>query len=188
MWSLLRKSMWLLAPAAVVLAFPLTASAWNNFPGGGGGGASWGGFSGRSYYGPSYYGPVSFQPYYYAVPVPYYVPTPEPYRYQTTYPAEEQPATITLRVPAAAQVFFDGDKTRQTGAVRSYLSPPLRPGPSYRYSVRVEWKEGGRARSQTRSLYVHAGDQVHVSFGQGRSNGASAQALSAAEATGPPRR
>ena len=165
MWALLRKHVSLLAAAAAVLAFPLTASAWNNFPSGGGGGSSWGGYSG-GYYGPSYYRPTYAQPYYYPVPVAYYVPTPQPAREQLAFPAGERPANITLRVPAGAQVFFDGDTTRQTGTVRQFVSPPLPQGPDYHYAVRVEWKEGGRSVTRTRRLTVHAGDQVNMSFGQ----------------------
>src|SRR5690349_5186537 len=107
MWALLRKHMALLAAAAAVLAYPLTASAWNNHPDGSGrGGWSGGGFSG-GYYGASYYRPMYAQPYYYPVPVAYYVPTPQPAQEQLAFPSGERPASITLRVPAGAQVFFD---------------------------------------------------------------------------------
>jgi len=167
MSSLHRKPVWLLVAAAVVLADPLTASAWNNFPSGGSGGSSWGSFSG-GYYGPSYYRPMYAQPYYYPVPVAYYVPTPQPAQEQLAFPSGDRPAGITLRVPAGARFFFDGDTTRQTGAVRRFVSPPLPPGPDYHYAVRVAWKEGGQSVTQTRRLTVHAGDQVNLSFGQDR--------------------
>jgi uncharacterized protein (TIGR03000 family) len=139
------------------------------------GGWSGGGFSG-GYYGPSSYRPMYAQPYYDPVPVAYYVPTPQPAQEQLAFPSGDRPAGITLRVPAGAQVFFDGDTTRQTGAVRRFVSPPLPHGSDYHYAVRVEWKEGGQSVTQTRRLTVHAGDQVNMSFGQSRTNEPSAQA------------
>jgi hypothetical protein len=44
--------------------------------------------------------------------------------------------------------------------LRQFVSPPLTPGKSYTYTVRVLWPEEGRWVSQAHSFRVHAGD-VH---------------------------
>jgi uncharacterized protein (TIGR03000 family) len=79
--------------------------------------------------------------------------------------SEEEPgsaAYITLRVPAGAEVWFDGARTRQTGPVRQYSSPPLSPGRTYTYQVRVRWEEGGKAVEQTRRIKVQANARVDL--------------------------
>src|SRR5262245_11779316 len=53
-------------------------------------------------------------------------------------------ATIRVRVPADAEVWFGLEKTTQTGPERTFQSPPVPPGRSYVYSVRARWVEGGK--------------------------------------------
>jgi uncharacterized protein (TIGR03000 family) len=78
---------------------------------------------------------------------------------------------ITMRVPPNAQVWFDNDKTAQTGVVRSYISPPLNPNGDFAYHVRVQWTENGRPVDRTRKVDVHAGDRLFVNFMQPSSQG-----------------
>jgi uncharacterized protein (TIGR03000 family) len=73
-------------------------------------------------------------------------------------------AQIDLQVPADAQVWFDGEKTTQTGSPRQFVSPPLTPGRAYTYEVRAAWKEGGREVMESRRLSVRAGDHLTASF------------------------
>jgi uncharacterized protein (TIGR03000 family) len=72
--------------------------------------------------------------------------------------------TVEVQVPAAAEVWFDGDKTAQTGASRVFHSPALRPGASYLYLVRAKWNEAGHDVEQIQGVTVHAGERVRVSF------------------------
>jgi uncharacterized protein (TIGR03000 family) len=74
------------------------------------------------------------------------------------------PAEIDLQAPADAQVWFDGEKTTQTGALRQFVSPPLTPGRPHTYEVRAAWKEGGREVTESRRLSVRAGERSSVSF------------------------
>ncbi len=79
--------------------------------------------------------------------------------------ASSQPddrACIWLRVPADAEVWFEGIKTRQTGAGRYFFSPPLIPGLTYAYRVEARWKEEGKPIERQRQIVVHAGDSLHV--------------------------
>jgi uncharacterized protein (TIGR03000 family) len=71
-------------------------------------------------------------------------------------------ARIWLRVPADAAVWFEGIKTRQTGAERYFFSPPLAPGVTYAYDVEARWKEGGKPVERQRQIVVRAGDSLRV--------------------------
>src|SRR5262249_34540729 len=51
-------------------------------------------------------------------------------------------AHVTVRVPANAQLWFEGSPTTSTGPVREFQSPPLRPG-RYTYAIRARWSENG---------------------------------------------
>ena len=81
---------------------------------------------------------------------------------------QQQPADLTahveVRVPADADVWLGAGKTRQTGAVRQFVSPPLAPGQEYTYEVRARWTEGGKEVVQTRRLDVRAGSWKGVDF------------------------
>jgi uncharacterized protein (TIGR03000 family) len=72
--------------------------------------------------------------------------------------------TVEVQVPAGAEVWFDGDKTSQTGASRVFRSPALRPGVSYLYLVRAKWKDNGHDVEQVQGVTVHAGENVRVGF------------------------
>jgi uncharacterized protein (TIGR03000 family) len=77
---------------------------------------------------------------------------------------KDTPAYITARVPAKAELWFDGVKTRSTGLVRKFQSPALTPGTRYAYTIRARWKENGRTVTQTRRLTVEAGENIAVRF------------------------
>jgi uncharacterized protein (TIGR03000 family) len=90
-------------------------------------------------------------------------PTVGPWLNQAGY--AEQPdsrARIRLHVPADAEVWFDGVKTRQTGAERSFHSPPLAPGVTYAYEVEARWKKDGKTARRQRHIVVHAGDTLRI--------------------------
>jgi len=74
------------------------------------------------------------------------------------------PVTVTLKVPANAEVWFNGAKTTQTGAVRQFQSPPVEPGATYEYEIRVTWPEFGQPVTQTRHVTVRAGQNVDLDF------------------------
>jgi uncharacterized protein (TIGR03000 family) len=76
-------------------------------------------------------------------------------------------AEVEVRVPAGAQVYFDGHATSQTGADRSFTTPPLEPKEDYVYEVRAHWDAAGRPVDETRKVTVHAGDHLVVDFHKG---------------------
>jgi uncharacterized protein (TIGR03000 family) len=71
-------------------------------------------------------------------------------------------AYITLQVPANAEVWFNGETTKQTGPTRHFDSPPLQPGKSYFYTLRVRWQKDGKAVEETRRVNVRANDRVSL--------------------------
>jgi uncharacterized protein (TIGR03000 family) len=75
-------------------------------------------------------------------------------------------ATIDVRVPAPdAEVFFEGNNTRQAGIRRLFQSPVLEAGPTYYYKIRAKWKQpDGQIVQQERSVGVKANETTVVDF------------------------
>jgi uncharacterized protein (TIGR03000 family) len=71
---------------------------------------------------------------------------------------------LTVHVPAGADVWIEGAKTQQTGAVRHFESPRLESDQRYRYTVRARWQENGKVKDQTRQIPVTAGARATVDF------------------------
>ena len=65
-------------------------------------------------------------------------------------------ALIDVRVPAAdAEVYFEGNNTRQSGARRLFQSPAIQVGTTFFYKVRARWKQpDGSIADQERSVGV----------------------------------
>jgi len=74
---------------------------------------------------------------------------------------------IDVRLPADAKIWFDDNPTSQTGAFRTFVSPPLEPDKDHFYQVKVRWQENGQDVTRTRKVEVHAGDRLNLSFGPG---------------------
>jgi uncharacterized protein (TIGR03000 family) len=77
-------------------------------------------------------------------------------------------ATIELRVPGNARVWFNGKRTRQGGRVRDYYTSELRPGKEYAYDLRVRWRDrGGKAHQEERTVRVRAGERINLDLTRG---------------------
>jgi uncharacterized protein (TIGR03000 family) len=76
------------------------------------------------------------------------------------------PAEIEVRVPAGADLWFAGAKTRQTGAKRLFESPPLEPGQWYGYDVTARWLQDGKEVLRKAHVSVAAGVRVALDFTQ----------------------
>jgi uncharacterized protein (TIGR03000 family) len=79
-------------------------------------------------------------------------------------PRLENRAHIWLHVPADAEVWFEGAKTKQTGTLRYFFSPPLEAGKSYSYQVQVRWQKEGKTIERKRRIVVHPGDALQLDF------------------------
>jgi len=71
---------------------------------------------------------------------------------------------INVRVSPDAEVWFDDQKTSQTGPFRSFITPALNPDQDFVYHVRARWTENGRQMDKTRRIDVHAGDRLVVNL------------------------
>jgi uncharacterized protein (TIGR03000 family) len=102
-------------------------------------------------------------------PVPLFLRTDlSPWQPGSGYSAglDNKKAHIWLRVPADAEVWVDGVRTRQTGESRYFFSTPLTPGEKYSYNIRVVTKKDGKPVEQKRRVPVHAGATVRLDFAQ----------------------
>ncbi len=75
-------------------------------------------------------------------------------------------AQVEVRLPADAELWFEGQKTAQTGSDRTFRSPDLEPGQDYVYNVHARWLADGKPVDETRKVTVHAGDHVVVNLVQ----------------------
>jgi len=66
------------------------------------------------------------------------------------------------RVPADAELRFDGTLTAETGELRRFITPALIAGKAYRYDISVTWNEDGRPIRRDRQVTFQAGDRLLV--------------------------
>jgi uncharacterized protein (TIGR03000 family) len=76
--------------------------------------------------------------------------------------ARPRSVLLEVRVPADAEIWIEGTKTLQKGAVRQFVSPPIEPGREYAYKIEVKWMDKGSEHSQSRTLVVHPGERKRV--------------------------
>jgi uncharacterized protein (TIGR03000 family) len=75
------------------------------------------------------------------------------------------PASIAVSVPADAKVWFDDSPTQQTGAERSFESPPLKLAKTYSYTITAQWRDAdGTDVIQKRQVSVRANESSNVEF------------------------
>ncbi len=71
-------------------------------------------------------------------------------------------AVLHVRLPADARLSVDGQKTKQTGALRRFFSPPLDPGKSYHYTFEWTYRQDGKSVTGKKIVNVRAGDDKDV--------------------------
>lgn len=74
------------------------------------------------------------------------------------------PATLLVRLTADALLEIEGNRTRSTGEVRRFVSPPLEVGKNYHYTLKATWREAGKEVTRKRVVPVRAGQEVVVDF------------------------
>jgi uncharacterized protein (TIGR03000 family) len=93
---------------------------------------------------------------------PYYAPIPRLQGLASGNQAAS--AEILLRVPADAEILFDGVLTKQKGPQRLFITPALRAGKKYHYEIVARWMQNGKTVRHTRQVEVSAGATVNVTF------------------------
>ncbi len=87
------------------------------------------------------------------------------YSYGALSGTEGKTARVKVSLPDPdAQVWFEGQLTRQRGTQRGFVSPPLDPGQDYVYDVRARWTENGREVERTQTVRVRADGVATVEF------------------------
>ena len=79
-------------------------------------------------------------------------------------PAGASPATVVVTLPADARLTIQGRATKSTSGVRTFVTPPLRPGQGYRYTFKAQFVREGQTITVTRDVPVRAGRQTAVSL------------------------
>jgi uncharacterized protein (TIGR03000 family) len=110
----------------------------------------WWGYPGPSF-GYSFGGPVRERIIYYPAP-----------------PADDAPkaapVTIDVKLPAEADLWIEGIKMKQSGELRTFISPKVEPGQRFVYDFRIRFTENGREITKTRTLIIYAGQHITVDF------------------------
>jgi uncharacterized protein (TIGR03000 family) len=88
----------------------------------------------------------------------------------------ESVAHITVRLPDLAELRFDGKIMTESGAVREFTTPPLRPGTRYTYTVSAHWLNDKTSMDQEQKITFAPGDKVEVTFPLGSATAAQANA------------
>jgi len=74
-------------------------------------------------------------------------------------------ALVEVHLPANAQLWIDGQPTKQSGPVREFATPAvLQQGLMYRYTLRAQWDEGGRPVVRERPVEFQSGSRLIVDF------------------------
>lgn len=72
-------------------------------------------------------------------------------------------ATIIIKCVSDAELKIDGEKSTQTGATRKFITPELKPGPKYYYTVSAFWEPNNYTKiTRTWKVYIKPGQTVTV--------------------------
>lgn len=91
-------------------------------------------------------------------------PTPAPAPAMSARDASA-PVRLTVLVPADAKLFIEDQPTQLTGTRRDFISPRMKIGQDFVYSLRVELTRDGQKVTKIHQLPVRAGNHAVVEFG-----------------------
>jgi uncharacterized protein (TIGR03000 family) len=86
-------------------------------------------------------------------------PTPKPKGEET---AQAAPATLVVTLPAAAKLMIDDNVTSSTTGTRVFVSPALKPGKEFTYTLKGELTVDGQTLTAIREVKVRAGQETRV--------------------------
>jgi uncharacterized protein (TIGR03000 family) len=75
---------------------------------------------------------------------------------------EQAPATIVVTLPAGAKLTINRTPSRSTAVKRRFVTPPLKPGQDFYYTLKAEMVRDGRPVTTTARVPVRAGEERRV--------------------------
>jgi uncharacterized protein (TIGR03000 family) len=97
------------------------------------------------------------------------MPKPEPEKKpgsESSSAPTASPATIVVSLPADAKLTIDDKATSLTGARRLFMTPNLKLGGEYYYTLKAETVRNGKSSVIERVVTVRPGQQTQVTFDQ----------------------
>jgi uncharacterized protein (TIGR03000 family) len=76
--------------------------------------------------------------------------------------ANEFPATLIVQFPAAADVWFNGEKAAGAGEEHTLISRALKPGERFTFDVKGRWTAGGKTYESKRTVTLGSGDRSRL--------------------------
>src|SRR5207247_303950 len=89
---------------------------------------------------------------------------PAPKERKKTLEQEEVRATVKIDVPEGGKLFVDGRHIETAAGTRRFQTPPLKPGKTYYYDIRIDIDRNGALASDERRVVVRPGEEVVVAF------------------------
>ncbi len=81
---------------------------------------------------------------------------------QKTVGTVAAPAHITVNLPADAKIFIEGTETPSTTDRRVFVTPELKPGAVYYYTIEAEVVRDGKKLRATEKIAVEAGSHAKI--------------------------
>jgi uncharacterized protein (TIGR03000 family) len=79
---------------------------------------------------------------------------------------------LNIILPEAdAELWIEQSETQQKGTERTFVSPPLEVGKTYRYDLIARWTENGREKAESRTITGQPGQTVRIDFSKPADNG-----------------
>jgi uncharacterized protein (TIGR03000 family) len=76
--------------------------------------------------------------------------------------ADEDTATLVVKVPADARLYINDQATKSTSSVRVLQTPRVPVGGEYHYTLRVEVTRNGETQTVSKVVNFRAGQEKHV--------------------------
>jgi uncharacterized protein (TIGR03000 family) len=89
--------------------------------------------------------------------------------------ANKKKATLRVFVPPLAELEIEGYKTKSTGEMRVFSTPPLETGRKFTYTLKVSWMEGARRVTRMAVAEVRGGEETMRDLRPGSKDDASSR-------------
>jgi len=74
------------------------------------------------------------------------------------------PARLLVTLPADATLTVDGNATTSTSSRREFITPPLKPGKDFQYTLKATVQRDGKPVEMEKRVEVRAGKETQVTL------------------------